>query len=566
MRTLTFSGADSDPSASPDGRMIAFASERDGRSRIWIKQIAGGGEQPLTTGSDVMPRFSPDGSSVLFMRAEGGRQAVYRQSLVGGQARKLVDDAIEAAWSPDGAQVAFIRVVPQSGQLSSRLGVADAQAGGGEGLLAQTPHRLFSVSWAAANLHAIETTHTGNTPNFTLISVPATGGELERRKLGETVTLVTAFVHNGNGEEILFARAGSLMGDQGSTLSRMVRFDLASGREETLFYAEHLFPNLGSRATAPGPDILAAGELVFSAAPVRENLFLQSLPDGDAVLLSRGDGRDRQPTFSPDGTKLLFASNRSGNLDLWLHDLHTGVLQQLTDDTAQDWDPAFTPDGRQVLWSSNRGGHLEIWSARTDGSGAFQVTQDGADAENPSMTPDGAWILYWSGHPDKLGVWKIRPDGSDATRIVAGPYLQTEVSPDGRWSTFLSIEPHNNRSVIRVVELASGEVPPFEIVIPVRSLRDDVIFGRPRWLPGGSGIAFVAPDSAGHTGLMAQDFEPERDTAATRRVLTGFAPDYVTESFGLSRDGSQLCLAAITVTRRIMVAEGVPGVIPRTSR
>ena len=70
---LTYSGTDFSPAASPDGRTLAFASERDGRRRIWLKQLAGGNEVALTSGPDDDPRFSPDGSMVLFTRSEGSR-------------------------------------------------------------------------------------------------------------------------------------------------------------------------------------------------------------------------------------------------------------------------------------------------------------------------------------------------------------------------------------------------------------------------------------------------------------------------------------------------------------
>src|SRR5439155_846140 len=75
IHALTYSGADSEPAASPDGRLIAFTSWRDGVSRIWVKQLVGGGEAPLTSGPDGLARFSPDGSSILFVRDQGTKQA-----------------------------------------------------------------------------------------------------------------------------------------------------------------------------------------------------------------------------------------------------------------------------------------------------------------------------------------------------------------------------------------------------------------------------------------------------------------------------------------------------------
>src|SRR5262245_45954108 len=61
---VSYSGRDTDPTASPDGRLLAFSSDRDGKERIWLKQLPGGGEVALTAGIDTRPRFSPDGSTI----------------------------------------------------------------------------------------------------------------------------------------------------------------------------------------------------------------------------------------------------------------------------------------------------------------------------------------------------------------------------------------------------------------------------------------------------------------------------------------------------------------------
>jgi len=84
LRLLTYSGSDNTPAVSPDGSIVAFASTRDGRQRIWLKQIIGAGEAPLTEGPDRRPRFHPDGSSILFLRSEGLRGVLYRIGLIGG--------------------------------------------------------------------------------------------------------------------------------------------------------------------------------------------------------------------------------------------------------------------------------------------------------------------------------------------------------------------------------------------------------------------------------------------------------------------------------------------------
>src|SRR5207244_12840605 len=71
LKYLTYSGHDYSPAASPDGKTIAFTSDRDGRPRIWLKELSSGREAALTAGPDDYARFSPDGSTIIFSRTQG---------------------------------------------------------------------------------------------------------------------------------------------------------------------------------------------------------------------------------------------------------------------------------------------------------------------------------------------------------------------------------------------------------------------------------------------------------------------------------------------------------------
>ena len=564
--TITFSGDDLAPSASPDGRMIAFASQRDGRLRIWIKQFPGGGEQVLTEGPDNQPRFAPDGASVLFVRSEGTTSSLYRQALIGGEPRKVVPEAGQGDWSPDGTRVVFVRTTTNQGIREERVGIADARDGT-ETILLSSDRNLYGVRWSpdGKTLICTASSTTGNTDDYELFLIDAATGTLTRRQLGGVGGIISAPVFDGDSRAVLLGISGSIMGDQGATASRVVRYQLDSGLSEPLFWTEHIFPNIGIRSGGVRMDIVAPGTVVFDAAPIHENLLLFALDSTPgsppARLLTRGNGRDRQPAWSPDGRSILFSSGRSGNLDLWLLDVATGALRQVTDDGAQDWDPGWAPDGRSIVWSSNRSGNLEIWAAGVDGSHARQVSGDGIDAENPVYTPDGQWIVYWSANPDKQGIWKIRADGSDAVQLAAGVYLQTEVSPDGRWVNFITMEAERLRSVIHFADLQTGTLLPRTIEVRSELLRtEDVILGRSRWLSGGTALAFVGLDEDGRSGIYVQDFDPASDTSATRRKLAGFSNDYTTESFGISPDGRHIAIAGVETSFRLVLAENVPGV------
>jgi len=147
VKKLTFSGRDWAPNASPDGKTVVFVSDRDGVSRIWLKQLATGNEAPLTDGSDGNPRYSPDGSQILFVRDDDQGRSLYRTAVVGGQPRRLMDDVTEADWSPDGAEIAFLRVSTVAENNVTQVGIADVQTGA-ERILIDIENRLvYGLRW-----------------------------------------------------------------------------------------------------------------------------------------------------------------------------------------------------------------------------------------------------------------------------------------------------------------------------------------------------------------------------------------------------------------------------------
>jgi Tol biopolymer transport system component len=196
---------------------------------------------------------------------------------------------------------------------------------------------------------------------------------------------------------------------------------------------------------------------------------------------------------------------------------------------------------------------MEIWISNLDGTGARQVTQDGKDAENPTMTPDGEWIVYASANDEKIGLWKIRPDGTDAVQLHAGTDLIPEVSPDGRYALFSVIRSLDY--VIKVVDITSGEIVPFEIELPLTQRNQDVVYGRARWTPDGGQIVYVGQGSDGTSGIYVQDFAPGQDTSDTRRVIAGFSNRYSSESLGVAPNGKSLVVSTIYNRQTLKLAD-----------
>ncbi len=547
---LTYSGRNSSPAVSPDGRTVAFASDRDGRPRIWLKQLAGGSEVPLTAGPDDNPRFSPDGSTILFSRREGSRTSLYRVGILGGDARRIIENVANGDFSPDGRRVAFARWKDDRGHSSSALGIAGVDGSKSDEIIQLNSERIDFPRWSpdGARILALGGMQGGFIHDI-LVVVSADGKTKQILNQPDTVLGLSSAAWISN-EDIVYLQGDHTAGEGAKLVRKNIR---SRASWSTAWAHQGLVIDVG-----------ASGAVVFDTQSGRSSLreFTLSQKPGPAPhrWLARGNSMDREPAYSPDGKRIVFSSSRSGNMDIWQIVTESGSVTRLTDDPAIDWDPQFTPDGKAILWSSDRSGLPEAYMADTEGGSARQVTNDGVDVENPTITADGRWIVYSSWNKDKRGIWRIHPDGSGAARIAAGALFNPEVSPNGQYALYL-LTIRADQNAIRVVRISDGSEIPFQILCDIRR-QSNWLIGRARWIPPGRAIAFVGQNGKGVNGIYAQDFIPGKDTSATRRELGGFDPETATETFGLSPDGTHMTISSWDLVSSIMIAERVPGILP----
>ncbi len=549
IETVTYSGRDFSPATSPDGRIVAFSSDRDGISKIWLQQLDGGGEVAVTSGPDDNPRFSRDGTSILFGRRDGTHVSLYRMSSLGGDARKLIDDAVDGDFSPDGQHIAFVRWNSQIHGQESVIGTAEAD-GTNVMELARFP-----------NIHLDRPRWSPNGSTIAAVGSPSVQGGLYLQ--------VWTIGANGRGPRQL--KAFGL--DRGiSSLDWVDNRTLIYSRGDrgVPVNAQLVFHDLRKDLahTIPWPccvltvDLAGPGRVIFDQQSTRSGLLRVSNENGSQLWISRANSSDRQPVFSPDGGTVVFTSNRGGHMNLWQIKLDTGSVSRLTEDNAADEDPAFSHDGMYLIFSSDRSGAFEIYIANRDGSGARQITHDGVDAENGTMTPDGKWLVYASANPDKLGIWKIHPDGSGATPLVKGILSNPEVSPDGMWVAYVTSD-QPARAEIRVARVSDGSNVPFRILCHVRR-QNNMTIGRARWVAKGpnappEAIAFIGQDESGSTGVYVQKFLPGSDTENTRKQLRTFDFRMPVETLGVSPDGKTFMVSVADDTTSVMLASRVPG-------
>jgi len=138
--------------------------------------------------------------------------------------------------------------------------------------------------------------------------------------------------------------------------------------------------------------------------------------DGSNIspLTSFPDGAAGNPKWSPDGRFIVFPERLEGNSDIYTVPAEGGPVKRLTHGQAHYNDVSWSPDGQWIYFGSDRAGEHEIFRMRPDGSAVRQMTHDGAF--HGMVAPDGKWLYY--SVPNK-GLWKMPADGGETTQVLA---------------------------------------------------------------------------------------------------------------------------------------------------
>jgi hypothetical protein len=146
---------------------------------------------------------------------------------------------------------------------------------------------------------------------------------------------------------------------------------------------------LGASASTSSSSAAGDSSLIAYAAldsDGRQQIFVVK-PDGaENRRLTQEGKRNLSPVWSPDGTKVAFASDRSSSLQIWLMNADGSNPRQLTTEGENEM-PTWSPDGRRLAFSSNRTGHVEIWTMNSDGSNQRVLIADPAKLSGPSWQP-----------------------------------------------------------------------------------------------------------------------------------------------------------------------------------
>ncbi len=458
---ITRDGRSSSPALSPDGKLLAFSSARDGENLDIYLQQTGSAPIRLTDdpAADRDPAFSADGTKIYFS-SDRTPPGIYEVPALGGDARLLVPDAQMPRPSPKGTHMAYrvgeqwyLDTIPPAAAPNKPINIASAGNFLRQPVWSPDGERL--ITWKQ-DFEIISLT------GARLQSVPLLAN-LNRRRLTQVVILsIVKWLPN---DDLLIA---SSYGDA-RNLWRIPLSEAADG--------------IPAAVTVGNSAIYAAdssGDRIIFAARSGTNT-LWSLPCdlntgrvlGPLKKLLPGQVDANHPDITPDGTQLIYSSRRNGSQGIWSMDLRTGkdrlvaAFNTLGDSYSHT---VISPDGQQVaaMAQDPKSSWLELM--RAAGGPSKGINPQGARLRG--FTPDGKSLLLWAMGNSGEKVELLDLATGERTRILSRGeeiFREPRLSLDGQWLAFvdsggkLYVAPFRGRQPIPPatwIEIASGVTQP----------------------------------------------------------------------------------------------------------
>jgi eukaryotic-like serine/threonine-protein kinase len=529
-RLTSDAGLSGSPALSPDGKLVAYSSDRslDGAEDLYIKQVAGGQPIRLTWdgASNTTPDFSPDGSRIVFRSNRDGG-GIYEIPAFGGEARLLARDGLNPKFSPDGSQVAYwvgaenvsplvpgsgtVWVVPADGGKPQRVGPNFTAAR--HPIWSADGTKLLFVGYRSAKAYE------SSSIDWWLLS--PNGGEAV--KTGANDVLL-----RGGLRMSVFAVAApqlSLAGPGCWSAANTLVVNAASGDTQNLWEID-ISPRTGKvkgplrRLTTGGgrefdPSCASAGALAYTTAERKRDVWSlpfdldRGTPRGALERITQGPGLWEHASLSNDGRAVAFATDQSGRLNIWMRDLATGKESSVASSSFLQRFPVISGSGDRVAFSEYEKDKRVVYVSSPGGTpeklceGCLRATDWSWDEKT---------LLVFGGTPYQVDTLDIATHRR-MPLLKHHDYnlLYSRFSPDNHWVSFTArIQPSRARIAIAPVDGPKPIPESVWITIAEEGAEDWA-----DWSPDGKTLYFTSGRD-GHTCLWGQ-----RIDATSRQPVGG---------------------------------------------
>ncbi len=563
LRRITFgAGLQTDPTFSPDGRYIAFASDRGGNLDVWVQAVAGGDAVRITKSeaNDVEPDWSPDGSTIAF-RSDRDGGGLYVVPALGGAERRIATFGVTPRWSPDGSTILFASALSEIVGLGApKLYLVDPTAAAAVREFAPAFTRRLTFS-GGFDWH----------PDGKAVSVYAMllDGTLGVFNVAADGRIVSSFTDK---TEVGLDPRSSIRWSK-SAEHLFVDGIKAGVRSLWRFKADrdaHILVEDGRLTTGAGQD----GRLVVSRdgkriAFVSEKYGarLWSYPldrAGRTADLSAGqpltdaDSHVESIDLDAKGDQVVYTVMSSGSetRELRLHNLSTGVTDTITSDGTVRFLPQWSHSAAAIAYVRSRSitgevpSDVAVWriGGEEEVIGALTSTKIGFLTFDWTPSDDGIVASY---QESEIGPYFfVLVDPRQRAKSVTWTTLlrddrynfwQATYSPNGQWMAF-SAQSRKDRPA-RAADPVSGELAlmrvgqtDWKLVLPGWEL------DKPRWSADGRLLYFVARKGQVPHNVWGVEFDERSGSVRGDPfqvthfdgVRQGFISDLVTAEIGVS--------------------------------
>jgi Tol biopolymer transport system component/DNA-binding winged helix-turn-helix (wHTH) protein len=547
-------GAERQPAFSPDGKQIAYLWQGDDQRNLnlYVKLIGAGRPLRLTHNAEqeACPVWSPDGRYIAFLRATERGNDVYLVPALGGSERRLTQSYtgyLEGclSWSPDGTLLAVPdKTSPNEPVSIFFVSVKDAK----RWKVTLPPVDYLGDSYPAFSpegqaLAFVRHRGGGDTGADNDIFLQEITGQAMPKIPPRRLTFDSASIMGLNwtpdGHSVVFSsmRSGS------ARLWRINRETSAKQEPQPVAGSDEAgFPSIASTGR------LAYQQLKHAGFISRWDLSMAGKSRVPSRFCPSSQG-DVSPQFSPDGSKVVFASRRSGSFELWLCKSDGSNPIQLTSLGGFSGSPMWSPDGQRIAFDNIQGGKAEIRVVNLDQSPPLRVTSGESNAVRPTWSGDGKWIYFASDATGEFQfqVWKIPAEGGRPVQVTRHGGWEGRESPDGKYVFYVKFYPD---------WLTNPGRNPGIWKVPIGGGEETLLLkqGKPGlWTVSQRGIYLLNPSPRGVT-VDLFNFATDRITQLT--VLPEYTDlDTLNPSFTVSPDARTMLYDQIIFSGNIMVVE-----------
>lgn len=162
----------------------------------------------------------------------------------------------------------------------------------------------------------------------------------------------------------------------------------------------------------------------FSDQALIENpawdIYVMNVDGTEQVQLTKDPFNELEPSWSPDGGKIAFISDRNGqNFDIYVMNSDGSNVTQLTDDSSNEFGPVWSPDGSQIVFNSDRNGNVQLFMMNIDGTNLIQLTEDTSNSAYADWSRDGNRIVFESDRDTGYAnIYVMNADGSNIIQLT----------------------------------------------------------------------------------------------------------------------------------------------------